>query len=301
MKSIISSGAALVIVVQICAQSQAGYLYGVSADTNSVYELNTATGAATLVTSISGDAFTLGGAEILNGQFYVSGEFAGGVTRFGTVDFNTGAFTALNNMDGDLNWASLAADPTTGRIYAVNNDGFNVPKELKYTNAPGDSVSTVADLTGDIPLNSGIAGLAHNDATGTLYGVGQGKQFYSIDKSTAVVSLIGTMTGLPVDTSNLAGLAFDQANQTMYLTTRDTSGGISVPSSLYTVNLANGAVSLVGSTGANTIEALAWSPTSLTSAAAVPEPSTFALLGMGGLSLCGYRRRQLTHGLHRRQ
>ncbi len=80
----------------------------------------------------------------------------------------------------------------------------------------------------------------------------------------------------------------------MYLTTPDfiVPGNPLSPSSLYMVEVRTGTATLVGRTGVQTIEGLAWSPTSLTQLSAVPEPGSMALLGSGLLSLVGFAWRR---------
>ncbi|MFY7700463.1 MAG: DUF4394 domain-containing protein [Burkholderiaceae bacterium] len=275
---------------------EAGILYGVSTATNSVYRIDSGTGSATFVTSILGRDLAFAGAEVLNGKLYVSGAFATGLTdpSFGTVDLGTGIFTKLNGMDGDLNWWGLAADSSTQRIFTVDSDnaGSSTSFPLKYTDATNNSVTNVANMTG-LQAFTGISGLAHDDTNGILYGVGQQNNFlYTLNKTTGVATAIGSL-GLSTSTSGLAGLAFDQSSQTLFLTNR-TSNGLNAPSALYTVNVATGQATLVGMTGVDTIDGLAWSATSL-EPAAVPEPTTIALWGIGALGMGLVVRRKKRH------
>jgi Domain of unknown function (DUF4394) len=287
----------MMLLVSTVHQVEAGVLYGVSTSTNSVYRIDAATGSATYVTSILGRDLAFTGAEVLNGKLYVSGAKATGLTdpSFGTVDLGTGVFTKLNGMDGDLNWWGLAADPLTQRIYTVDSDnaGSGTSFLLKYTDATNNAVTTVANVTGLQPF-TGISGLAHDDVNGILYALGQQNNLlYTLNKTTGVAIAVGSL-GLVTSTGGLGGLAFDQSSNTLFLT-NPTSNGLNAPSSLYTVNVATGQATLVGMTGVDTIDGLAWSATSL-EIGAVPEPTTIALWSIGvlGMGLVVRRKNMLT-------
>jgi hypothetical protein len=78
---------------------------------------------------------------------------------------------------------------------------------------------------------------------------------YTLDVSTLTITPVG-----PLGVSyNFGDLAFDPSTATMYMTD-GWGAGLSVPSSLYTVNLATGAATLVGSMGVNSVFALAYDP-----------------------------------------
>ena len=74
---------------------------------------------------------------------------------------------------------------------------------------------------------------------------------YTLDVSTLTLTPVGPL-GVPYA---FGDLAFDPTTATMYMT-NGWGGGLSVPSSLYTVDLATGAATLVGSMGVNTCRPL---------------------------------------------
>jgi len=86
-----------------------------------------------------------------------------------------------------------------------------------------------------------------------------------------------------------AGLAFDEDNRILYM---NLSVDGSTPNSLFRINTATGAATLVGGNGAvveEGIDGLAWRPG--IGAVPVPEPSSFALTGLGILGLVAWLRR----------
>ena len=99
-------------------------LYALSSSTpGSVYTIDTATGAATKVVDLTGNTDTsFVDVTFLGGTLYASDVFATGAFQFGTIDLTTGAFSIINNQGGSANWHSLAAVPSDGLIYAVDND-----------------------------------------------------------------------------------------------------------------------------------------------------------------------------------
>src|SRR5262245_40231296 len=76
----------------------AGVLYGLSSSfPGSLYTINSATGAASLVTNLSNQT-SIVGLEARQGVLYASDVNGGGGAQFGTINPSTGAFTALNNQ-----------------------------------------------------------------------------------------------------------------------------------------------------------------------------------------------------------
>jgi hypothetical protein len=190
---------------------------------------------------------------------------------FGSIDPGTGAYTLINDAAG-LNWPGLAADPGTGLFYAV---------DLATAGSPLVSITPGGEVTyiGATGLN--IRGLAFDPGTATLYGATP-SELFRINIADGTATLVGLMF-LNFDFNFRLGLAF--GNGTLYMNFGDGLRG----NSLYSLNTANGLAALIGANGATAgdgIDGLAFVPD-----AAVPEPSTFLLLGVGVASLAIARSR----------
>jgi hypothetical protein len=273
-------------------RAEAGTLYGLSSSTpGSVYTLNQATGAATLVTNLNSltSGFTsLVGLEARNGTLFatdVSDPDPGeeNVFRFGTIDLTTGVFMARNNQGESVNWQSLAYVPSSDLFYTVDLNNILEPLLLSVMAPPAPAIITPIGPTDQL-----IRGLAYDNNNSVLYGVDD-DELYTINTSTGAATLVGP-TGL---NSFRQGLAYDTENDVLYLNLGDGPGG----DSLYRLNTTTGLATLVGPNGpteGDGIDGLAFIPSP--AQGVVPEPGSLALLGLGALGLAGsaYRRRKQT-------
>jgi hypothetical protein len=233
------------------AAEAAAILYGMSTVTNSVYTVNTTTGAATLVKNIPYEV-NVTGAEFLNGELWVTDVIFGGY-KTGTVDLSTGIFTPEITQPGLNTWQSLAANEATDTIYTVDLTGQ--PTLLSMTT--GGAITAIGP-TAD------IRGLAYDNSNGILWGV-NATTLFTIDTLSGAATTIGLL-GPGSTTSARLGLAF--ADGTLFLTANN---------SLYRVNTSTGLATLIGANGltAAGIDGLAaFSP-----AAPVPEPASLLLFG----------------------
>ena len=254
-------------------QAEASAIGLTSGNPGSLYTIDTSTGAATLLGNLTGaiSNTSLIGLDFLGNTLYAS-DVTDGSTGFyfGRVDLTTGAFTALSHQDGEANWQSLAANQLGGFLYTV--EVFTAARNLK-TVTPAGVTTTIG------PVGLPISALAYDDATGILYG-SDGLNLYSINTTTAAPTLVG---GFGVGCFR-AGLDIDPTAGTLFLNGADCGGR------LYTVNKLTGAATLVGANGATAgsgIDGFAID----TRTAAVPEPTTLALVG-GALALARARRRR---------
>jgi hypothetical protein len=211
-------------------------LYGLSSSTpGSLYTINSATGAATLVTNLSVSTAIVG-LEARNGVLYASDVDTGdGAFHFGTINPFTGAFTALNSQGGRLNFQGLAYNPGPDLFYTVDAEGSSL--QLKSITPDGSTITNIGTV------GQAIRGLAYDSNHSVLYGVagsgaGSGNLF-TINTSTAAATLIGT-TGV---NNALSGLEYDTDNNVLYM---NVGAG---DNSLYSVNTTTGAATLVGSNG----------------------------------------------------
>lgn len=251
-------------------------LYGLSSSNpGSLYTLNPNTGAATFVTDVSGtDGVSLTGLEFLGGTLYATDVAVGTTRRFGTIDPGTGAFTAINTQNGNLNWASLAADEDANLLYAF----------ALGQNSGGDLVSiTPSGAITTIGTNGqSLTGLAFDNRSKILYGVSP-SQLFRVDVATGAATLIGDL-GL---SNSRTGLAYDDATETLYL---NLGQGGPASNALYRVSPVTGAATLIGANGPTNgfgIDGLAFRST----VGAVPEPASLLALG-GGLAALVRRRRR---------
>ncbi len=95
---------------------------------------------------------------------------------------------------------------------------------------------------------------------------------------------LNTIGALGVDTSDFTGFdIFTLAGVNTAYASLTTAGG---GAGLYTINLATGAATLIGAINGQALDGLAVAPV------AVPEPTTLALLALGGIAAVGIRRRR---------
>ena len=109
-----------------------------------------------------------------------------------TINQTTGAAT-LVGPTGVSSMQELASDTRPGSFRLFTSVGAGIGPSSLYTLNPGTGQASLVG-TFNLPASSWMNTLAFDSVLGTLYGTDEFSRLYSINTSTAAVSLIGTVT-----------------------------------------------------------------------------------------------------------
>lgn len=221
-------------------------LYGCnSAGTSlsSLYTINAATGAATLVGSM-GSVYGCSGLAYYNGNLYATGQdgSSSGTTSLFTIDPATGAATLVGASNQGTSCTYHITDidfSPSGTLYATFENC------LATLNSSTGAETDIATITGSL-YNAGNA-LAIS-SSGTLYFAE--KSLYTLNPSTGAATTIATLSNLPTGCTSgkqVANALKFSSSGTLYGVFNCGSSG-SGPNYLVTINTTTGAMTTVGQT-----------------------------------------------------
>jgi hypothetical protein len=174
------------------------------------------------------------------------------------IDPQTAGATLVGNLGENLSFGGFALDTSTGTLYVSD---LSVPAG-GYGLGTVDLATGAATIIGGHVNSNNIWGLAYDSANDVLYGAdGSNVGLAVLDRATGVSNLVGGY-GASVE---ICGLAYDAASDTLYGVDSDGGAGtaavigngaaprspegVAVPSTLYTIDRATGAVTEVGPLG----------------------------------------------------
>lgn len=259
-------GAALLSVVMMSAAS-AQTLYGVTGASNtpsSLYTIDTATGAATLVgatgfshvTGLSFDPTT----GILYG--HVSDIFNSGATQLITINPQTGAGTLIGTTGIQVPDMAFRSD---GTLFAWSewSNGGNQIDDLFIIN----KVTATATIVAESGTGTSNTGLAFS-TNGTLF-MKSGLSLFTVNPDTGATTTVGSISG-PFNLNN--ALAFNSDTVGFSILRPDNQNSV-----LYLLDTETITATEIGNMGVAGMAALAF--------VAVPEPATIVLIS--GVALAG--------------
>ena len=167
-----------------------------------LYTINPNTGAATLVTSVSG--FTTGEGDIAfspTGTLYEVGGANGTNLDLFSINTSTGSATDIGTITTNSHDLSAMAFDSSGNLWVFDQSGSQL---FRVSTATGAILATVSV---NISGTGNVAGMSFNPANGILYvGTGLGTNgLYTLNTTTGNLFPIGP-SGI-----NISGLAFTPA------------------------------------------------------------------------------------------
>ncbi len=132
--------------------------------------------------------------DVVDGVWYaVNGGPAGTLVKLYNIDFVTGDMTEIVEVGSNIQIASMAYDYTTEKMficYGMSN-GASLDVKLGTLNLTNGEITEVGNISSGDPVIY-LYGLACN-LDGNLYGIASDKNVYSIDKTNAAKTSLGTM------------------------------------------------------------------------------------------------------------
>lgn len=279
MKKIIVTGLTLAAAVMATAPAHAVTLFGLDEVNNLVRFDSRTPGTVRSTVAISG----LGNGTLLGIDFRVRDGFLYGLTdnfQVYRINSNTGVSRLVNTLALTGNSFAFDFNPANTNLRIVSNDRSNYV--LRFSDnvlVPGINVAYApGGLTNPLISAAGYTNNDNNPATGTT--------LYVIDSANDVLAIQNAASGV---LTRVGALGVNLGARTSFdISAKSGIGFVQSGSTLYTINLASGALSRIGSTDRPLF--------GLT--AAIPEPSTWAMMMIGfgavGAAARSSRRRRKT-------
>ena len=267
-RSMIALAAALAVASG--SKANAELVYGVSDQLDELVSFDSSSpGTLLTANSITG----LSSGEEIRGIDWIGGTLygLGNQSHLYTINPATGAATQVGAVFSPvLNGIDFGFNAGTSQLYVSSDLGQNL---------------TINPITGAATAGPNYSGavldsLAYDYSSSGFYGISAASHdLYSVNPATGATSLIG-----PTGVSFVDRIGFDispLSNNAFF------SGTVAGQTEFFDVNLATGALTLIGDVG---------TPGELTSGldsiAVAPEPTTIALVAIGGLMLVSLRRKK---------
>lgn len=278
----------------------------------SLIDVDPATGAGTLIGSLGSFG------PVSEIEFRADGVLFGatgaGSANLIVIDPATGGETLVGNhgQSGATNGLEFVGATLYGSFFASGGPaaqgGDGTPDTLLVTIDQADaSLTVIGTITGFFP----VRGLAYDEATGTMYGVGTpvlapppppatapeglGDVLFTVDLATGAPTVVGS-TGQSLGSLELGPDGTLYAGEVLTATAQETDdgwasagepgdGGLGAGGRLFTVDPATGAATAVGPTGFSVISGLSFVPAggTLPSVLEIPSLSPLGLLLLAGL------------------
>jgi hypothetical protein len=281
-----------IVLAGAAGPASADVIYGVTGAggaSSSLYTINAANGAASLV-----DPVMLGANPIsLSGIAYVNGVIYGATNSNSSFNPNslvtittTGSATLIGSFPTSPNVTvqSLAYDTSTGMLLGYSKSP--TPEGVVTINTATGATAPFGASGSGLTSSSGVGLAVKADGTVYLAPSGAAGTLYTITNSEPNMgqAVVGpTLSGAPLSASQIKAMAFDSLSDLYAI---DFQPGTPFAANLVTINPSTGVISNVGTTQ-NGLVGLAF--------AAVPEPGSFILTGLAafGLVLCIWARRRI--------
>jgi hypothetical protein len=255
------------------ALAEAQVLYGATGGNapSNLYSINTTTGAATVIGPTGQGLTGLALHPTTNVMYGVTTTFAGCARCLVTINLATGASTPIGPLGFTIAEIAFRADGTlygwseTNDVMAIINIATGAAVEIgPGTNSAGD-------------------GLVFSGGLLYLMPSGDSGSYYTVDPTTGVVTLVGTLSGSAVGGA-VSAATTQPGTGTVFIAINGGGGQVG------RVDLATGVITLIGA-AVNGIDALEFGPaTSAAAPANVPTLSQWTLLLlMLSLALLGSR------------
>ena len=281
---------ALSLVVFAAVRANAGpaaphdLIYAIEFSTDNLLSFyNDAPGTILISHAITGlqSSEEIYGIDEFNGVLYGLGSSS----RLYTIDPNTGAATQIGSgqFSTILNGSTFAVDNGPSGFQVVSSLGQSLLVDRSTGVATLQTSPAYAAADPFFGLTPAISALAFNSANGTwVAGDSLENSLAAFNPGTGALNTIGLVG---IDFSPANGLDFSDASGVLYLASPATSSG--PQADLFAVNPITGSASLIGLIGLPGDDILIRGLT----VASVPQPSSLALLAIGGL-LIGFLRRR---------